>query len=123
MIRKEVATFKRSKGMVVVRLEGCRVRMYFFDGVSRTSWGYNNHQFTTDRVGQTFLVGPPAEVALTVNTESLLPGILKREFLGCDMSSGAIWMLDPTAWDYEAMKALHSGDVGIRISFDELPAT
>jgi hypothetical protein len=108
-IQARVASFGKSKGMVLVLLEGCRVRMYFFDGVSRTSWGYNNHQFSTDRVGETFLMGPPTEVALTVNTEHLLPDVMKREFAGRDMSIGPLWNLDPTAWDYEAMKALHGG--------------
>lgn len=120
MIRDRVATFSTSKGMVVVLLEGCRVQIYFFDGISQTSWGYNNHQFSTDRVGETFLVGPPTEIVLTVNTEHLLPDVIKREFASCDMSAGPLWKLDPTAWDYEAMKALHGGDVGIRISFDSL---
>jgi hypothetical protein len=106
--------------MVVVLLEGCRVQMHFFDGVSRTSWGYNNHQFSTDLVGQTFLVGPPTQVFLTVNTESLLPGVLRKEFSRCEMSAQPLWRLNPNAWDYEVMKAMHSGDVGIRISFDGL---
>lgn len=121
IIRDRVATFRRSEGMVVVLLEGCRVQIYFFDGISRASWGYNNRQFSTDRVGEMFLVGPPTEIALTVNTEHLLPDVIKREFASCDMSVGPLWKLDPTAWDYEAMKVLHGGDVGIRISLDSLP--
>jgi hypothetical protein len=119
-IRRQVAGFKRSSGMVVVLLEGCRVQIFFFDGIARTSWGYNNHKFSTDLVGQTFLIGPPTVLALTVNTESLLPRILQREFCHCDMSMGNLWQLDPSAWDYEVMKVLHSNDVGIRISFDQL---
>lgn len=120
-IRERVSGFRRAKGMVVVLLEGCRVQIYLFDGIVRTSWGYNDHQFSTDRVGQTFLVGPPILLTLTVNTEALLPGILKKEFRDCDMSIGELWKLDPTAWDYEIMKTLHSNDVGIRISFEKLP--
>lgn len=120
-IRSHVAAFKHPKGMVVVLLEGCRVRITFFDGIARTSWGYNNHQFSTDRVGQTFLVGPPMAFALTVNTESLLPDVLRREFSQHELSIGSLWKLDPTAWDYEAMKVLHSNHFGIRISFDHVP--
>lgn len=121
-IRDRVAAFNRSSGMVVVLLEGCRVQIYYFDGVARTSWGYNNHQFSTDRVGETFLVGPPTVLALTVNTEHLLTEVIEREFADYDMNIGPLWKLDPAAWDYEMMKALHEGDVGIRISFDQLPA-
>jgi hypothetical protein len=120
-IRERVGQFRCKKGMVVVLLEGCRVQIYLFDGVARTSWGYNNHVFSTDRIGETFLVGPPIVLALTVNTESLLPGILQKEFSQCDMSIGKLWKLDPSAWDYEMMKAFHGDDVGIRISFESLP--
>lgn len=121
-IRKRVAEFKRTKGMIVALLEGCRVQIYFFDGIARTSWEYVNNQFLTDRVGETFIVGPPMVFALTINTESLLPGVLKREFAHCEMSIGNLWQLDPTAWDYKAQKLLHGDDVGIRISFDHLPS-
>lgn len=120
-IRSRVAAFKHPRGMVVVLLEGCQVQIYFFDGISRASWGYNTHQFSTDLVGQTFLVGAPMEFALTVNTESLLPDVLRREFSQHEMSIGSLWKLDPVAWDYEAMKVLHSNDFGIRISFDYVP--
>ena len=120
-IRSRVETFKHPKGMVVVLLEGCRVQIYFFDGIARTSWGYNNHQFSTDRVGQTFLVGFPLKFVLTVNTESLLPDVLRREFIQHEMSIGSLWKLDPNAWDYELMKVLHSNDLGIRVSFDHVP--
>jgi hypothetical protein len=119
-IRSCVAGFKHPKGMVVVLLEGCRVRIFVFDGIARTSWGYNNQQFSTDRIGQSFLVGPPMEFALTVNTESLLTDVLRREFGQHEMSIGSLWKLDPTAWDYEVMKVLHSNDFGIRISFDHV---
>ena len=120
-IRERVGQFRGAKGMVVVLLEGCRVQIYLFDGIARTSWGYNNQVFSTDRVGETALVGPPIVFALTLNNESLLAGILQKEFSECEMSIGKLWKLDPSAWDYEMMKALHGDDVGIRISFDSLP--
>ncbi len=121
MIRNRVAKFSRSKGMVVLLLEGCKVQMYFFDGVSRTSWGYNNHQFSTDRVGQTFLVGPPTVVALNANTEHLLADVVRKAFPHCDTNVAPLWKLDPTARDYQVMLAMHGGDISIRLSFDELP--
>lgn len=120
LIRDRVAKFKHPKGMVVVLLEGCRVQIYFFDGIARTSWGYNSGEFTTDRVGETFQLGPPIVMVLTINTESLLASVLQREFKQCDMKAGPLWRLDPTAWDYEMMKVMHAGDIGIRISFDDI---
>jgi len=121
LIGGRVAKFKHPKGMVVVLQEGCRVQIYFFDGVARTTWGYNNGQFTTDHVGEVFQLGPPSVMILTINTESLLLSVLQREFKQCDMKVGPLWQLDPTAWDYEMMKVLHADDVGIRISFDAIP--
>ena len=119
-IKSSVYSFEHNKGMVVVILEGCKVQIFLFDGVARTSWGYNNHQFSTDRVGQTFLIGPPSVFAVTLNTEHLLAKAIQREFQRFDMSIGHLWKLDKTAWDYEAMEALHRDDVGIRISFENL---
>jgi len=122
MIRARVATFRRSKGMVVVLLEGCRVQIYFFDGISQTTWMYINHQFSTNRLGEMFLVGPPTEVVLAVDIKQPLAAVMKSEFACYDMSITPLWKLDRTAWDYEVMKALHGGDVDIRISFESLPS-
>jgi len=122
IIRKRVGEFVQSQGMVVVVQEGCRVQIHYFDGIARTSWGYNNRQFSTDMVGRTFLVGPPTVLALSPGAEPELAAVLQREFAQCEMSVGKLWKLDPTAWDFEAMEALHRNDVGIRISFNQLPA-
>jgi hypothetical protein len=120
IIRQQVAELKNSQAMVVVILEGLHVQIFFFDGISRVSWGYNNRQFSTDDVGRRFLVGPPFDCTLSINADSdaLLPKVLQREFSDCYISIGKLWRLDPHAWDYEQMKILHGNDVGIRISFD-----
>ena len=124
IIRQHVAEFKQSQGMVVVLLEGLRVQIFFFDGIAHASWGYNNEQFSTDAIGQKFLVGSPIVLALSsqANSDSLLPEVVQREFANCDVSIGKLWRLDPTAWDYETMKVMHGNDVGIRISFTGLLA-
>ncbi len=121
LIREHVLGFKSPKGMVVVLLVGLRIEIYSFDGIEKASWGYNDSQFSTDANGRRFLTGPPILLSLAHDTESQLPIVLKREFGGCDMSIGKLWKLDPSAPDYNMMHLMHGDDVGVRISFDELP--
>jgi hypothetical protein len=120
IVRQRVSELRNTQAMVVILLEGLRVQIFFFDGIARASWGYNNQQFTTDAIGKGFLSEPPMEFALTVTpgADKLLPQVLKREFQGCDMTVGQLWRLDPNAWDYKFMKSLYEDDVGIRISFE-----
>lgn len=120
-IRERVIGFTMGKGMVVVLLEGYRIQLYFFDGISHVSWSYSNQVFSTNLIGQTFLKGLPTEFMLSINAESLLPEILKREFVQNDMNIAKLWKLDSTAPDYKMMKILHDNDVSIRISFEDLP--
>lgn len=120
LIKDSVSNFKSSEGMVVVLLEGYRVQIYLFDGISHVSWGYNNHIFSTDNIGKLFMVEPPLLLFLCMNTETLLPVVLKREFVDYDMSIGKLWKLNPQAWDYEMMRVLHENDISIRISFDKI---
>lgn len=122
-IRKRITEFHYTKGMVVLIIEECRVQIYFFDGIAHTSWGYNNHIFSTDLVGQTFLESPAQEFALDFNEMILLPNIIKREFVRDEISISSLWKLDIYAWDYEIMKKQHENDIAIRISFDDLQIT
>jgi hypothetical protein len=121
IIRERVSGFSLGKAMVVVLLEGCRIQLYFFDGIAHVSWSYNNQVFSTNFMGLTFLKSPPTELILSINAESLLPEILKREFGQNDMNIAKLWKLDSTAPDYTLMKILHDNDVSIRISFDAIP--
>lgn len=121
-IKAKVAGFSGAAGMVVVLLEWRTVRIFLFDGIARVTWGYNNQVFSTDRIGQTYLVGPPITLALSVGSEPLLSRILQREFHGCEITVGKLWKFDPNAADYVMMELLHRDDVGVRISFDNLSA-
>jgi hypothetical protein len=103
--------------MVLVILEGCNAQIYFFNGVPRVSWNYSNEQLSLDRVAHACQDGPPVTQVININEESQLPAVLRREFAHCDMNVQKLWHLDPTAWDYAMMEALHRDDVGIRISF------
>ena len=120
IIKDRVSNFKRSEGMVLVLLEGYRIQMYLFDGIAHTSWDYTNHIFSADQVGKESLIEPAIVLALSVNTETVLPIILQREFAEYDVNIGKLWKLDPNAFDYDIMKALHSNDIFIRISFDKI---
>jgi hypothetical protein len=119
-IKDSVSNFKSSEGMVVVLLEGYRVQIYFFDGIAHTSWDYTNQVFSTDRVGNFFLIRTPIVLTLCMNAETLLPVILQREFAEYDMNIGKLWKLNQQAWDYDMMKVLHENDISIRISFDKI---
>jgi len=118
IIKDNVSNFQKSEGMVVVLLEGFRIKIFMFDGIAHASWGYNNHIFSTDST--VFLIEPRIELLLSSNAQTLLSGILQREFSEFDMSIGNLWKLNPEGWDYDRMKALHGNDIGIRISFDKI---
>ncbi len=120
IIKESVYNFKRSEGMVVVLLEGYRVQIYLFDGIARTSWDYTNHIFSTDRISNCYLVGPPIVLLLSMNTETVLPIIMQREFAEYDIKIGKLWKLNTQAWDYEMMKILHENNISIRISFERI---
>ncbi len=120
IIRDCVSSFKGSEGMVVVILEGYRLQIYLFDGIAHTSWGYNNHIFSTDLVGKTFLIEPPVELSISTYADPMLPIILQKEFEDNDIKIGKLWKLNPQAPDYEMMKILHENDISIRISFERV---
>ncbi len=73
--------------MVVVIQTGYRVQLYFFDGITRCSWHYDyaEHQFTTDRVGHTFLKNSPVKVTLQPDELHKLRKTVQRAFGGRDM--------------------------------------
>jgi hypothetical protein len=108
VIRSRASAFSADKGMALVLLEGCRVTLYLFKGVSRCSWSYTNEQFTTDRVGETCLDPESPQVfSLHFGGQDKLLSVLEREFRECEVSAQQLWHLDPNAWDYEVMKSMH----------------
>jgi hypothetical protein len=120
-IKRRVSQFQHTKGMVLILKEIRDVQIYFFDGVEKVTWRYADHDFSTDRVGNTFLVGPPLKFSLTRNPDSVLPSVLERDFREAEIAVQPLWHLDPNARDYEIQKALHGHDMGIRMSFNRLP--
>jgi hypothetical protein len=55
--------------------------------------------FSTDRVGEAFLAGPPLKFVLTRTPQDLSPAV--REFAGCDIHMQSLWLLDQTTWDFK----------------------
>ena len=113
--RKEA--FKQGRGMVLVLQEDRRVRVFFFNGVSRFSWNYTNYELNLDRIGQATQEGPPVKSGLRQNEVPTFISTLRSRFWQCDTTIQSLWKLNPNARDYEAMKAKHQHELGMRISF------
>lgn len=118
IICSKASNFTNGRGMVLILLEICEIQVYFFNGAPRVSWKYENHQFSTDRVGQTILEGPPLKFILRVNDESRLAKVIQKKFRQHDIGITPLWHLDRSASDYHIMEIMHRDDAGIRISFE-----
>jgi hypothetical protein len=115
-IRDRAARFT-GVGMVIILQEYYSIKMYVVDGVYKCTWGYNKEVFSIDKIAEPYLQKPVTVMKLKSGCEAALVPCLRDAFDKNEMSVGQLWRLDPTAWDYEAMKLMHQYDFGIRISF------
>src|ERR1017187_9418223 len=86
LIRETASRFQRQKGMVLVNQDGRRLRIDFFDGISKCSWNYLDGQLEVDRVGATFHLDPPLEARLQTNEEHRLKKVLGKAFRENDIT-------------------------------------
>ncbi len=117
LISERAARFKGGLGMVLILQEGRRVRLYFFNGNPKVSYSYTNEQLSLSSEGQRVLDKSPVEMVLKSGEDAKFALSLQAKFSKYDSTSGPLWRLDPSAWDYQVMKLQHQYDFGIRISF------
>ena len=116
-IQERAARFRGGRGMVVVIQDGFEVLLYYFDGISRYSWDWVEGQFSTDRLGRTFLELPPSQFTLRMDEEYELKSVLQETFRGHEMSVHPLHHVTKPGWDYAIQKAIHGVDCAVRISF------